>query len=155
MLEQRDRVLETHISQQGLQGGLVAPPVVVVGSDSNSSSSSFIDVTGLSLTWTATAGRLYRITVTGNLYSDTDTGASMGIMLADASSNPKKYATVLLGLTPNSATSSTSWYESGITAGSTTRKVMFRRAGGSGTHYFGVNLSDYPSVLVVEDVGPS
>ena len=140
----------------GIPWGMVAAPVSVVSNLNNSSSSTYVDVTGMSITWTVPAvGRQYKMCITANVYAETDANATIQIQIADSSDVEKKTVLMLMGLANNSVSGVVFAYESGLAAGSTTRKVRFRRGSGSGTHHFGVNSSSFPAIFTIEDVGPA
>lgn len=123
-------------------------------STSDVSFTTITDITGVTVTWTAVANRKYKITVNTSCYSTVATD-TIDFTIADGSNTIK-------GLFRGNAISAgpmqqmTLWYiDTGIGAGSTTRKLRgTRTAGGSGTgHAYGDG--SYLHRILVEDVGPN
>jgi len=134
-----------------LRGGNVMGYAAVTSSQGGIQS--VTDLTGLSVTFTAIAGRLYRTTFSGEINGDTENDLLIAY-ITDGSNNelrrgvlhvPPMIADVgysqmtLVRLTTHSA-------------GSTTIKVRLERNAGVGTaNLFASSTS--PAVLVVEDIG--
>jgi hypothetical protein len=111
--------------------------------------SSETDISGMTVTWTAAANRLYRISVSciarntsaGNIY--------MTVLITDSSNNAKQYLR-------NGATTTdlrygvTGFvYESGL-SGSVTRKLRCSMVSGTGEIEA---TSNFPLQMIVEDIG--
>jgi hypothetical protein len=113
-------------------------------------SASSTDVTGLSATWTAVSGRMYKTTAFVYFSVGAGTG-SVFVTIADSAGTR-----VAEGGTYASATSYPSinvvGYSTGL-SGSQTRKVKSNFLGITSASTLAA--SDYPSIIIVEDIGPA
>ena len=146
------------LSQQNSNGDWGLPwniPRGVVGYASTTSSSSgttsTTDWSGLSVSWTAKANRLYMTIASGSVGS-TSAGEVVSLLIADGSSTQKQSdagyiasASYGTGLTPVI-------YETGL-SGSVTRKVRVNRVTSLGT-VTGAATSTAHAQIVVFDLGP-
>lgn len=113
-----------------------------------------VDLTGLTCTFNAEAGRMYRLSAWGSFIS-TVNGDIVRFMITDGANN-------ILMLSQNSLTTVHAngintvqgWSLQTLTPGSITIKCRAQRASGTGTLTMNVG-STQPGVLIVEDVGPS
>ena len=113
-------------------------------------SASSTDVTGLSATWTAVSGRMYKTTAFVYFSVGTGTG-SLFVTIADSGgtrvAEGGTYATASTYPSINVV-----GYSTGL-SGSQTRKVK--------SNFLGITAAttlaaaDYPSVIIVEDIGPA
>lgn len=111
---------------------------------------SVTDVTGLSVTFTAVAGRRYRAT---SVVEVIDSGSSSVYVLSlkDGATTLHR-ATAVNGHTGASSVQ-VIYSNNASISGSKTWKVTLERAGGSGT-LSTTNAATYPSFLLIEDIGP-
>jgi hypothetical protein len=119
------------------------------------------DVTGMTVTWTAVANRIYKTTfqveVGANSVATNDVGS---LILTDGSNNHKQRV-LSTGTGQTTYSSVGGWctgtlYETGLSSGSTTRKLrLARNAGTTATFSTFSNGTDAMAILLVEDVGPS
>ena len=110
--------------------------------------SAVADITGLSVTWTADATRLYRISVNVGLFKATT--ANFGnVHITDASNVIKLSRSVWMAISDYSQVA-VDWIESGL-SGSVTRKA--RADAGSGTINI-INSFTRNGIIMVEDIGP-
>jgi hypothetical protein len=113
-----------------------------------------VDLTGMSVTFTAVAGRIYKFTGTVNITSSGGSGTNK-VFLNDGSTNIKETnVTCGAGLF---AINSFTWYVSGITAGSKTYKLRAVTDNNSPQpQYFGTSTNARVAAqFAVEDVGPA
>lgn len=118
---------------------------------SNTGSITTTPVDLMSVTFTAVAGRLYRIRMGGEFSSTVADGAFI-LAIADGSNNQVRRLTDAV-LTTSSRVLDVD-YITTLTAGSHTRKIRFFRASGSGTYTFQADATN-PAYLLVEDIGPA
>ena len=114
---------------------------------------SIVDVSSLTVTWTAVASRRYRtsfvILVGSTVLDDVAT-----IRITDSSNNVKQdCALYCRSTTVVTATLCGSVVETGL-SGSTTRKLRAVRTAGSGTMEIAA-AATYPAYILVEDIGPA
>jgi hypothetical protein len=106
------------------------------------------DVTGLSITWTATAGRVYKFTAHLNMTSAI--GGDYTVYINDGSTNLLEAIGKLAASDRQS--NNIEIYITGITAGSKTYKVRFTAS--NDTTIFGANTrASIASQFFIEDVG--
>ena len=111
-------------------------------------SSSYSDLTGLSVTWTAVANRRYKVTGYSDLSS---TSASIArLAITDGSANVKAQAQQALAA--NDVAAQTVFEVFTGTAGSTTRKLRGLVTAGTGATQSNVYG---PHLILVEDIGPA
>ena len=108
------------------------------------------DVTDLSLTFTAVAGRLYMISVHGLLRSSVTTDIAQ-LLIADGSNNTLSVGQVITGSSSFAVTCSC-FYLAAPAAGSVTYKARCVRSSGSGTVTLDA-AATYPAYIVAVDVG--
>lgn len=135
--------------------------VVTNATDNNTSTyNSWADCTGMNVTWTALAGRRYKYTVVANCYSTADAD-SLEVVVTDNSGTtvggPFRYAekSPSAGTTPVWSTHTWVDCETGIAAGSVTRKLRYRKEGpstGGGTVHVGGGAPG-AMIFLVEDIG--
>lgn len=107
------------------------------------------DVTGLSVTFTAVAGRRYKISARGLIFSSVG-GDILQLQLTDGSNNIKQLAQV--SSIANFGMSVEMNYELSGVSGSQTNKVRLVRGVGTGTLTFDCGAT-YPGSILVEDIG--
>jgi hypothetical protein len=106
------------------------------------------DITGLSITWTATAGRVYKFT--GHINLSCAAGGDYTLYLNDGSSNILEAAEKTAA--SDRETTSFEVYVSGITAGSKTYKL--RLTASNDTTVFGASTrASIASQFFIEDMG--
>jgi hypothetical protein len=109
------------------------------------------DLTSLSVTWTAVAGRRYRIT--GSVLMQSGSANDYGqLQIADGSNTVKTYATFTAAAGSNDYAVFASEIVSGI-SGSTTRKLRAGRAGGSSGTWQMSASGTRRAYILVEDIG--
>lgn len=114
----------------------------------NGVGSSYTDVTGLSVTWTAVTNRRYK--VTGYLDTANATASVARLAITDSSNNLKAQSQQTLAA--NDAASQTVHELFTGSAGSTTRKLRIQFTAGTG----GTQSNVYgPHLILVEDIGPA
>lgn len=129
--------------------GLVAEATITTSSTPTSSTSA-VDVTGLEATFTAVAGRLYKVSW--------DLGVQSSVA-GDRITITVRESTTAIGTTPNVITESTGQYSvSGFcitepAAGSHTYKVAIHRANGTGSVNVYADTSGNTAYLLIEDIG--
>jgi hypothetical protein len=108
------------------------------------------DITGLSITFTATSGRKYKVTLQADFLSDTN--ADIGIaMITDGSNNIlKEGRTSSLTTAGNQGTCTVIWRSSTL-SGSTTIKGRMRRNAGASTGTVKAAATN-PAFLLIEDI---
>ena len=106
------------------------------------------DVSGLTATWTAVAGRVYKFTMTAT----TNAGATANeviFYLNDGSSNIKE--TIMSQVNGEYQERTIVFYVTGITAGSKTYKI---RASGNATTIYGTSTrASLAAQFIIEDMG--
>jgi hypothetical protein len=110
----------------------------------------FQDIPGVSVTWTAVSGRLYKMSYYVYFIVTAGSG-SVFATLADASGTRVTEGSAY-GTATSYPTVSPILYTTGL-SGSTTRKVKVLMSGI--TTASTLAATDYPSVLIVEDIGPA
>jgi len=130
-----------------MRGGLV---MAYASKTTTETFTTLADVTGLSLTFTAIASRLYKISVYGLLRSSVTTDVAQ-LLIADGSNNTISVSQVITG---NSSFGVTATCFALVTpaAGSVTYKARCVRSSGTGI----VTLdcaATYPAYIIAEDVG--
>lgn len=108
-----------------------------------------VDITSLTVTWTAVAGRRYKITGKVEVTSTAADGAYV-LVLTDAANTSKQRATDACLTTSGRTVTLTHVEEPG--SGSITRKLRLSKAGGTGSLTAGAAAAS-PAFLLVEDVG--
>jgi hypothetical protein len=122
----------------------------------SASSSTAVNVTGLSVEFTAVANRRYKITIRGMVYSTVDNDL-IGVYLRDGSNNTvATYNFSDSGSGPGgyAVHHSIPWIETIGTSGAVTRKVAVARLVGTGTAYYFAD-ANRPALILVEDIGPN
>lgn len=133
----------------GIAKGIVAYSALTADiTNINSGGASEVD-TGLSVSWTAVAGRRYLVTAEISLQSGASDTAAM--IITDASNVMKQYIPHVFGGSTAASRVLGSVVETGL-SGTITRKVRVQRTSGSGNMNIAANAS-YPCELVVYDVG--
>lgn len=127
-------------------------PRGVVAQASNTASttgvSAVADVTGLSVTWTATSTRMYRVTAfMGAIQQSTSTGIVTSF-ITDGSNSAKQQANVQLTATEFGHIS-LGLIETSL-SGSVTRKIRIQTSAGTVAALYN---AAYPSYILVEDLG--
>lgn len=107
-----------------------------------------VDVTSLSVTWTAVAGRRYRTTATIPIFSLTGGPGTVQLQITDAANAIKNAANATI-MSSSDGSLFVSFVET-PSAGSTTRKARILATGGTGT--ITGSTSCVPA-LTVEDIG--
>jgi hypothetical protein len=108
------------------------------------------DVSGLSVTWTAEANRVYKFTLTMNAFAAS--ASNLTVYLNDNSTNIRELLEGIAAGTPSFV--SFAFYVTGITAGSKTYKI--RSSATSSTTLYGTTArATLVAQLIVEDIGPS
>jgi len=105
------------------------------------------DVSGLTVTWTAVAGRVYKFTVMLNTNA-VGSNNEVSVFLNDNSTNIKE--TIGSQIAGEYAERTMVFYVTGITAGSKTYKV---RAAGNTTIYGASTRASIASQFIIEDMG--
>jgi microcystin-dependent protein len=111
-----------------------------------------VDLTGLTVTFTQYPNRRYRYTFTGEVTDTAGNGAAV-FKLTPAASTPqlKRWT---YGITATAAHSvHLEWEETAASFGSVTRKMRAFKAGGSGSLALNDASATNPSQLIVEDLG--
>lgn len=125
--------------------------VAVATANQTSIGSSAVDVTSLSVTWTATANRYYRTTVILPVFSQITTTGIVNLRITD--STPTTKQSINLNATAGTDVNIGGFViESNIAAGSATRKARILTTAGSGT--ITASSTSVPTIIV-EDIGPS
>lgn len=125
--------------------------VAVATANQTSIGSSTVDVTSLSVTWTATANRYYRTTVILPVFSQATTTGIVNLRITD--STPTTKQSINLNATAGTDVNIQGFViESDIAAGSATRKARIATTAGSGT--ITASSTSVPTIIV-EDIGPS
>lgn len=123
----------------------------VLTTNQNSIGSTVVDVTSLSVTWTAVANRYYQTTVIIPVFSQSTSTGIVNLQITDATPTTKQS----INLTADAGTDvniSGFVIESNIAAGSATRKARIATTAGSGIITAG---STNVPTIIVEDLGPS
>jgi len=111
---------------------------------------SSVDITSLTVTFTAVTNRRYRITAKGEVVATAADGAYV-LHLTDGSNNIQQRATD--GCLTTSARTINLVHEETISSGSVTRKLRMSKAGGTGSLTFAA-AAEQPGFIMVEDIGP-
>lgn len=122
-----------------------------VATTNQASITTVVDVTSLTVTWTAVANRYYRISCIIPVFSLASAGGTAQLQITDSTPTTKAKSNLTIA-TGNDATLSVFVVESGIAAGSTTRKARILTTGGTGT--ITADTSTVPTIIV-EDIGPN
>ena len=109
------------------------------------------DITGVSVTWTAVAGRRYRISVKAMLISSVATDDA-NVWIRDSANVKYEAFGVNCPSTTHGINASGSAIVTGLGAGSKTFKLSVERATGTGT-ITAVAGADFPMYILVEDIG--
>lgn len=136
-----------------LPGGVEAGGYAVVTS-TQGSITTVVDLTGLSVTFTAVAGRLYRLSAFALFTSATGGDVARLAITNAANTNLMLAQCVVSTAFATGANTVSGWTLQTFSAGSTTVKCRAMRATGTGTVSTAAG-STAPAVLLVEDVGPS
>ncbi len=133
--------------------GLVTPttganPRSVSGAQGSISSET--DVTGSEMTFTAVANRIYKHTVRA-IVAHTVTESAMILRITDGAGTELDRAANHTAATGSNDTLGWTWYETGLTAGSKTRKVTAQAASGS----MSIQSDDADFQYAIEDAGPN
>ena len=120
---------------------------------------SVVDLTSLTVTWTAIAARRYRTSFQVGVFADTviDTSYGMEVLVTDAANVIKTKAAAFAGVGTGSDRSVTlvgSVCETGL-AGSTTRKLRARITSAAADSMTVDSDPTYPAYILVEDIGPA
>jgi len=129
------------------RGGLVMAYASVTTAESFTT---LADATGLSLTFTAIAGRLYKISLHGLLRSSVTTDVAQ-LLIADGANNTISVGQVLC-VDASFAVTCSCFALVSPSAGSVTYKARFVRSSGSGTCTLDA-AATYPAYIIAEDVG--
>lgn len=108
------------------------------------------DLTGLTVTYTAVAGRRYRITAKVEITSSVADGVYV-VKITDAANVGLQRATDAC-LTTSSRSVTLVYSAVAAASGATTRKLRASKIGGTGTLTMGC-AADYPAFIMVEDIG--
>jgi hypothetical protein len=112
-----------------------------------------VDLTGMSITFTAVAGRLYRLAAHGWFTSTVNTD-TFRLSITDSANG---YLMICQDYVNTSTTQSPTCYGFALhtfTAGSTTVKCRAALTSGTGTGTFNAHPT-FPAVFTVEDIGPA
>lgn len=112
---------------------------------------SLVDITSLTLTVTALASRYHKTTMFLGSLASTVSADSVNAHITDGSNVDKQIAGVTLGAAGAGATMIVQVVETGW-SGSTTRKGRIERAAGTGTITLGAAATQ-PAFLLIEDMG--
>ena len=132
-----------------------------IGTTSNTSGtnqtgigSSTTDVSSCSVTWTAVANRVYRISGIVPAYKQTTADGYVTLSITDSSNTAKRQTSNLVESAGSgeNRTLSIVHFETGIAAGSQTRKLRITTSAGAGEITAGSTF--FPNITV-EDVGPN
>jgi hypothetical protein len=108
-----------------------------------------VDLTGLSVTWTAVAGRRYRIT--GEAFMSSTASGDLGNVAINTSANAQVQAGQTVMSVYGSAKITCQAILTGL-SGSVTYKLRAARSGGTGTLTMDA-AATYPAFILVEDIG--
>jgi hypothetical protein len=142
-----DTNVATSSRMNAFPGGVVGYVNGSTTTDQTGIAASAVDVTSLSVTFTAEAGRLYRTTVYAVIEQNTATSYAT-VWIMDGSNNAKRASSSVLTATGR-ATVTVVLLETGLT-GSTTRKARASTTAGTLSILNGSNLT---SSIIVEDLG--
>ena len=109
------------------------------------------DLTSLSVTWTAAAGRRYKVTFKVLVYSSV-ANDDVNVWLRNGSSTKLNAYGARAVSTSHGIAVTGSHVLSGLSAGSQTVKLSMERVAGSGNIYVAAG-STYPAFILVEDIG--
>lgn len=130
----------------GLEGGGIASRTA-----DQTTITSVVDLTGLTLTWTAVSGRSYLIVAKIEVTATVADGAFV-LSLTDGAGTSTQRATDAC-LTTSGRSVSLFRVESGL-SGSVTRKLRLAKAGGTGSLTMGAAATQ-PAFLLILDIGPT
>lgn len=128
--------------------------VATMTANQSSISSTEIDITGLSVTFTAVANRRYRSMLALPIFSNGGgSTTTFGAFITDGSNTRKGQTNLSVPAVSDAHATVWAW-ETGLSAGSVTRKgrVITTVGGSSGVL---IATASVPAFLLVEDVGPS
>jgi hypothetical protein len=118
-------------------------------------STTLVQVTGCSVTWTADPNRKYRTTVNNIALYSTVAQDRIDCIINDGTNGVGVYGSMTVSvINAISTLSSVSIVESGL-SGSVSRMLGFARGVGSGTCHCYWDGSAYYATIVVEDIGPA
>ena len=123
-------------------------------SEQTFNSTSFVDATGLSVTFTAVAGRRYKIEAYFDAIQVSNTGYTAQIVLTDGSNTPLQRCSQNIGSSLQEFHMNLLHYTT-PSAGSVTYKLRGRVNVGAGPSWKTAAASERPAWLVVEDIGPA
>lgn len=123
----------------------------VATTNQTSIGSSAVDVTSLSVTWTAVANRYYQTTVIIPVFSQLTLDGIVNLRITDGSSNIKQSVN-LQAAAGTDVNIGGFVLESNIATGSATRKARILTTSGSGTV---TASSTVVPTIIVEDIGPA
>jgi hypothetical protein len=122
-----------------------------LGSSNQTGITTATAVTSLSVTWTAVASRVYKTSVYLPVVDQVTTNAQQ-IFTIDKGEGTRVQQLNQMVLAGNRLAVSMLLYETGLAAGSTTRRVTASTQAGTLAI---TAASDIPNVLIVEDIGPN
>ena len=123
---------------------------VSVASDQTGISTSFVDMTGITVTFTAIANRQYKFTYQGTYFSST-AGNLPAIQFLDGASVISQPLQLFTAETSAYSTIISGFVLSTLTAGSHTIKCQIKTFQGGGTG--NLQNSNSPGILLIEDLG--
>jgi hypothetical protein len=132
----------------GDPGGICA--LATSSSDQGSITSTETNLTSMTNTWTAVASRVYMHSISLMVSNGTD-GAQMVIKITDSSNNELWRANIRQSGLSIKNTYTFTWFETGIAAASTNRKLRMVAATGTAT----IEGATGQSVYAILDVGPA
>lgn len=115
------------------------------------------DLTGLSITWTAVANRRYRATFNGTFQVATGAANDTFVLAYTDNGTPTtfhQHALVFPTTSYQHIGTVLTAIETGIAAGSTTRKLRYNRFTGTGTGTLAASSVE-PAQFIIEDIGPN
>lgn len=123
----------------------------VAAADQTNIDSTIRDITGLAATFTAVAGRRYKVSVSAFIRQSSGSGTFYLSLSGGGLTNQRIYgARMYGGDTNNDRDTAVGWYEMTPTAGSVTLQVRAETSGGTGQ----ILNSFFGSKILVEDIGP-
>jgi hypothetical protein len=125
----------------------------ITANSSTTSGTTILDITGLSVSWTAVTGRRYKVSVSG-LLSATLGDRGLGFIRDGASTTLTRWAQHEF-----TATGTTTIAQSGFVllsglSGAQTSKVSIQREAGTGSVLIS-GSTIFPASILVEDIGPA
>lgn len=122
-----------------------------VATTNQTSITTVVDVTSLSVTWTAVANRYYRTTVIIPVFSQLTNAGIVNLLITDGTPTTKQSVN-LQAAAGTDVNINAFVLESNIATGSATRKARILTTAGSGTI---TADSDNVPTIIVEDIGPA